>query len=233
MKYVLLFCGTQEDADAFGALSPDDLRARYAQVGAWFAEHRARIGPTNQLQGPETATSVRFGPGGPPVVTDGPFLEGKERPSGAAARPGSEHLWNHVEIAEACQLLVRAGAMRRPGPYQLQAAIIACHAEAPSWAETDWLQIVLLYDGLLRHTPSPVIRLHRAIAVGHVFGAAAALDEVDALAADLRGYHLFHATRAELLRTLGRTAEAREADEQALRLTDNPAERALLELRLA
>src|SRR5678815_5027101 len=78
MKYVLLFCGTQEDAAAFAALSPDDLRARYAQVGAWFAEHRSKIGATGQLQGPETATSVRFGPDGPPVVTDGPFLEGKE-----------------------------------------------------------------------------------------------------------------------------------------------------------
>jgi predicted RNA polymerase sigma factor len=79
---------------------------------------------------------------------------------------------------------------------------------------------------------SPVIRLHRAIAVRHVFDAATALREVDTLAADLRAYHLFHATRAELLRTLGRTVEAREADEQALRLTENPAERALLEQRL-
>jgi hypothetical protein len=78
MKYVLLFCGTDDDAAAFAALSPDELRARYAQVGAWFAEHRSKLGPSNQLQGPETATSVRFGPDGPPVVTDGPFLEGKE-----------------------------------------------------------------------------------------------------------------------------------------------------------
>ena len=78
MKYVLLFCGTDEDAAAFAALTPDELRARYAEVGAWFAEHQAKIGPSNQLQGPETATSVRFGLEGPPVVTDGPFLEGKE-----------------------------------------------------------------------------------------------------------------------------------------------------------
>jgi hypothetical protein len=84
MKYVLLFCGTAEDAAAFEALSPDELRTRYAQVSAWFAEHRSKMGPTNQLQGPETATSVRFGPDGPPVVTDGPFLEGKESIGGYA-----------------------------------------------------------------------------------------------------------------------------------------------------
>jgi hypothetical protein len=84
MKYVLLFCGTGEDAAAFAALSPDELRARYAQVGAWFAEHRSKIGPNNQLQGPETATSVRFGPEGSAVVTDGPFLEGKEGIGGYA-----------------------------------------------------------------------------------------------------------------------------------------------------
>jgi hypothetical protein len=84
MKYVLLFCGTDEDAAAFAALSPDELRARYAEVGAWFAEHRSQIGSTNQLQGPETATSVRFGVKGPPVVTDGPFLEGKEGIGGYA-----------------------------------------------------------------------------------------------------------------------------------------------------
>jgi RNA polymerase sigma-70 factor (ECF subfamily) len=141
-------------------------------------------------------------------------------------------LWNRGEIADACGLLARAGRLRRPGPYQLQAAIIACHAEAPTWAGTDWLQILLLYDALLGYAPSPVIRLHRAIAFGEVFGSAAALTEVDGLADSLSGYHLYHATRAELLRDLGRGAEARSADEQAFRLTANPAERALLEQRL-
>ena len=84
MKYVLLFCGTDEDAAAFAALTPDELRARYAEVGAWFAEHASKIGPSNQLQAPETATSVRFGVDGPPVVTDGPFMEGKEAIGGYA-----------------------------------------------------------------------------------------------------------------------------------------------------
>ena len=84
MKYVLLFCGDDEDAAAFAAMTPDELRARYEQVGAWFAEHRAKIGATNYLQGPETATSVRFGLDGPPLVTDGPYLEGKESIGGYA-----------------------------------------------------------------------------------------------------------------------------------------------------
>jgi RNA polymerase sigma factor (sigma-70 family) len=140
--------------------------------------------------------------------------------------------WDRAEIADACALLVRAGRLRRPGPYQLQAAIIACHAEAASWAETDWPQILLLYDALLAHAPSPVIRLHRAIAFGNVFGPAAALGEVDALAGQLDGYHLYHATRAELLRNVGRDDAARRADAEAYRLTSNPAERALLEQRL-
>ena len=84
MKYVLLFCGSAEDAAAFEAMSPDELRERYAEVGAWFAEHRSRIGGANQLQGPQAATSVRFGADGPPVVMDGPYLEGKEAIGGYA-----------------------------------------------------------------------------------------------------------------------------------------------------
>jgi RNA polymerase sigma-70 factor (ECF subfamily) len=141
--------------------------------------------------------------------------------------------WNHAEIAAAADLVVRAAQKRRPGPYQIQAAIVACHAEAPSWEATDWPQILLLYDALLGHQPSPVIRLHRAIALGQVLGPRAALDETDALARDLDRYHLYHAIRAEFLRELGDLARARLADERALGLTANPAERALLEQRLA
>ena len=84
MKFVLLFCGTDEDAAAFAALTPEQLRERYAQVGAWFGEHRSKIVASGQLQGPDTATSVRFGLSGGPVVTDGPFLEGKEQIGGYA-----------------------------------------------------------------------------------------------------------------------------------------------------
>jgi RNA polymerase sigma-70 factor (ECF subfamily) len=142
-------------------------------------------------------------------------------------------LWDHAAIAAAADLVVRAARMRRPGPYQIQAAIVACHAEARSWPDTDWPQILLLYDALTVHLPSPVVALHRAIAHGQVAGPAAALADLDTLGGTLGAYHLFHATRAQLLRELGRAAEARRADEQALGLTGNPAERALLEQRLA
>jgi RNA polymerase sigma factor (sigma-70 family) len=141
--------------------------------------------------------------------------------------------WDHEAIAAAIRLVEQAGAMRRPGPYQLQAAIAACHAEAPSWAATDWRQIVVLYDLLLRMSPSPVVRLNRAVALRWVAGSEAALAEVDALAGALDGYHLFHAARAELLEELGRGEEARAAEVRALCLTANRAERALLERRLA
>jgi RNA polymerase sigma-70 factor (ECF subfamily) len=141
--------------------------------------------------------------------------------------------WDKASIAAAADLVVRAAQMGRPGPYQIQAAIVACHAEAASWESTDWLQILLLYDALLRHQDSPVIRLHRAIALGQVLGSRAALAEIDELAGELDGYYLYHATRAELLRRLGAGEQARLADERALGLTGNPAERALLEQRLA
>jgi RNA polymerase sigma-70 factor (ECF subfamily) len=140
--------------------------------------------------------------------------------------------WDGAGIAAAAELVVRALKMGRPGPYQVQAAIAACHAEARSWAETDWPQIVLLYGRLLRLAPSPVVRLNRAIATSHVRGPQASLAEVEALAHELGRYHLYHATRAALLRRLDRPHEARAADLAALELTANPAERALLEDRL-
>jgi RNA polymerase sigma-70 factor (ECF subfamily) len=142
-------------------------------------------------------------------------------------------LWNREVIAASSQLLLEALAQGRPGPYQLQAAIAACHAEAESWATTDWRQILLLYDALLRLTPTAVVRLNRAIARSPGVGPAEALVEVENLEPALRGYHLFHATRGELLRRLGRAEEARFADARALELTRNPAERRLLEERLA
>src|SRR5258708_36406892 len=136
--------------------------------------------------------------------------------------------WDHAAIADGVALLERAGRMRRSGPYQLQAAIAACHAEAASWEETDWTQIFMLYEGLARVTGSSVVRLNRAIALSHVAGPARALAEVDEMADELDRYHLFHSTRAWLLRQLERDEEARDADRRALTLTENPAERALL-----
>jgi RNA polymerase sigma-70 factor (ECF subfamily) len=140
--------------------------------------------------------------------------------------------WDHPAIAAASALVVQALAQRRPGPYQIQAAIAACHAEAPTWAATDWPQICLLYGQLMRLTPSPVVRLNATIAWRYLVGPAAALAVVEALAPDLAHYHLYQATRADLLRALDRPDEARAADAQALALATNAAERALLEERL-
>ncbi|MER5622154.1 sigma-70 family RNA polymerase sigma factor [Streptosporangium sp. NPDC002544] len=141
--------------------------------------------------------------------------------------------WDHHAIEQATALLTRAAlAHRRPGPYQVQAAIVACHAEATVFADTDWAQILVLYDMLLHLAPSPITRLQRAIARRHVHGAAAALPEVDALEHDLTSYALWHATRAELLRELGEAEQARACDKRALELTANPAQQALLTERL-
>ena len=141
-------------------------------------------------------------------------------------------LWDHAAIADAIQLLERAGAMRASGPYQLQGAVAALHSEATSWEETDWHQIVLLYDALLTFTDTPVVRLNRAVALSHFAGPEIALGEVNDLAIALAGYHLFHSTRAELLDRLGEPALAREARLRALELCQNPAERSLLERKL-
>jgi len=141
--------------------------------------------------------------------------------------------WDRDKIDDGIALVARFLPAGRPGPYQLQALIALAHADAPSWDETRWPDIVQIYDRLLEFGDSPVIRLNRSIAVWHVAGAERALRELEPLADDLDAYHLFHATRAELLRDLGRGAEARDADRRALELTENPAERALLERRLS
>lgn len=155
-------------------------------------------------------------------------------PLGALVRIGDQDrsTWDRELIADAGRQIKVAAAMGRPGPYQLQAAIAAVHAEAPSWAETDWEDIAALYELLLLHQATPVVRLNRAIAVSHLAGPAAALALVETLADSLDGYHLWHATRGELLFRLGREAEARQARRRALQLTANPAERGLLERAL-
>ena len=142
-------------------------------------------------------------------------------------------LWNREQIADGVRTLEAAALLRRPGPYQLQAAITAVHAEASTWERTDWEQIVRLYDRLLRMADSPVVRLNRAVALSHVAGAEAALGEVNDLAMALDEYHLFHATRAELLDELGERSLARQARLRALELCRNPAERTLLERKLS
>ncbi|TNU73970.1 RNA polymerase sigma factor [Miniimonas arenae] len=149
-------------------------------------------------------------------------------------RDQDRSLWDRRAIDQAGKDLQRAAALRSPGPYQLQAAIAMCHAEAPSWSQTDWRQIATLYGLLTDIDPSPVVRLNASIALAQLGPGQAerALAEVEALGAHLAGYHLLHATRAELLRLLGRPAEAAAADRQALALTSNDAERRLLQTRL-
>jgi RNA polymerase sigma-70 factor (ECF subfamily) len=140
--------------------------------------------------------------------------------------------WDGGRIGHATQLLERALRMGRPGPYQLQAAIVAVHAGAPSYAETDWSEIIALYDALMRQQPTPVVALNRSLALAELHGPEAALREIEPLGERLAGYHLYHAARGELLRRLGRGAEAAEAIQRALALTENPAERQLLQKRL-
>ena len=120
-----------------------------------------------------------------------------------------------------------------PGPYVLQAAIACVHAEAAGAADTDWLQIVELYGALWTMHRSPVIALNRAVAIAEAHGAATGLQLVEVLADSLEGYHLFHATRADLLRRLGRRAEAADAYRAALARAENEAERRFISRRLA
>ncbi|MEA2652549.1 MAG: hypothetical protein QOI85_2270 [Chloroflexota bacterium] len=141
-------------------------------------------------------------------------------------------LWNRAAIGGAIELLRRSERMGRPGTYQLQAAILGVHATSPAWQATSWATIVPLYDALYRIEPTPVVALNRALALAERDGPAEALAAIEPLAPRLDGYHLFHAARAELLRRVGRPAEALDADTRALGLTENPAERRLLEMRI-
>jgi RNA polymerase sigma-70 factor (ECF subfamily) len=143
--------------------------------------------------------------------------------------------WNRELIAEGVALVERALGTRRFGPYSVQAAIAAVHAEAPSARETDWQQIVALYDVLARLDPSPVVELNRAVALAMRDGPAAGLPAVDAVLArgELKDYHLAHAARADLCRRLGRRADARASYERALALARQEPERRFIQQRLA
>ena len=141
-------------------------------------------------------------------------------------------LWRRDLTSDAIRLIERAAAAGEPGPYQIEAAIAACHAEAASFINTDWPQIVALYDMLIQLAPSPVAQMSRAIALRYVEGPQRALDELNSLEADLTGYHLFHAARGEMLIELGEVELARAARERALRPSRNAAERHLMFRRL-
>jgi RNA polymerase sigma-70 factor (ECF subfamily) len=144
-------------------------------------------------------------------------------------------LWNQSQITEGVSLVQRALSTGQVGPYTIQAAIAAVHAQASSPAATDWAQIVQLYDMLLQAHPSPVIELNRAVAVAMRDGPITGLALIDAILApgELENYHLAHAARADLCRRLGRTSEARAAYERALSLAQQEPERRFLEKRLS
>lgn len=145
------------------------------------------------------------------------------------------NLWNHPQIAEASQLIQRALSMGGFGVYSVQAAIAAVHAEAPSYADTDWAEIVGLYDLLLRLSPSPVVELNRAVALSMRDGASVGLQAIEAISArgELQGYYLLHAARAEFYCQLGQLDSAKDAYEQALALTQQEPERRFLLSKLA
>jgi RNA polymerase sigma-70 factor (ECF subfamily) len=163
--------------------------------------------------------AARFSPDGEPIL-----LEQQDREK-----------WDQVQIRRGIRLLERALRVRRAGPYQLQASIAALHAEARAASETDWPQIVAIYDRLLCLTTSPVIELNRAAAVAMAEGPAAGLALLDRLDAEgsLASYHLLYAARADLLRRLGRLPEAADAYERALALAGTDSDRAFLMGRLA
>jgi len=143
-------------------------------------------------------------------------------------------LWDDEAIAAGDDVLNAALRMGRPGPFQIQAAIAACHAQAARASETDWAEIAALYDQLLAIMPSPVVELNLAVAVSMVEGPEAGLERLSAIDADgaLAGYYLLAATRADLLRRLERPLDAAEAYRQALGLVTTDAERRFLQLRI-
>jgi RNA polymerase sigma-70 factor, ECF subfamily len=142
--------------------------------------------------------------------------------------------WNHVQIAEGSEILERALRHRRAGPFQIQAAIAACHATAPTMDQTDWPQIAGLYERLALVAPSTIVELNRAVAIGMADGPHAALPLVEAITrtGQLDTYYLLHATRADLLRRAGRGFEARDSYRAALDLAPTEAERRFLRSRL-
>jgi RNA polymerase sigma-70 factor (ECF subfamily) len=226
---------------------PDRLRAVLAVVYLVFNEGYAASGGERLVREDLCAEAIRLGRLLVELMPDEPEVLGllalmllveSRRPARTTADGGLVLLadqdrsrWDPALVAEGQALVRRCLRRGRPGPYQLQAAINAVHSDAPTAEATDWRQIVALYDQLLAVAPSPVVALHRAVAVAEVDGPAAGLQLVDGL--DLGDHHLFHAVRADLLRRLGRTAEARPAYDAAIDRAGNAAERAFLQRRRA
>jgi RNA polymerase sigma-70 factor (ECF subfamily) len=226
---------------------PDRLRSVLAVVYLIFTEGHTATSGDRLVREDLCAEAIRLGRLLAELMPDEPEVTGllalmllTHARRAARVGPGGHlvlladqdrSLWDRDLIADGHELVRRCLRRNQPGPYQLQAAINAVHSDAPTAADTDWRQIVALYDQLLAVAPSPVVALNRAVAVAEVEGPAAGLALVDDL--DLTHHHVFHAVRADLLRRLGRRAEAAAAYAAAIELTTSAPERAFLERRRA
>jgi RNA polymerase sigma-70 factor, ECF subfamily len=225
---------------------PERLHAVLAVVYLIFNEGYAASGGEALVRDDLCAEAIRLGRVLYALMPDEPEAAGllalmllvdarrptRTTPSGDLVRLADQDRtrWDRAKIAEGQELVRRCVRRDAPGPYQLQAAINAVHSAAPDAASTRWDHVLTLYDQLLQLAPTPVVALHRAVAVAEVHGAARALGEVDVLAPDLAAHdHLYHAVRADLLRRLGRRDEASDAYDEAIAHAGNAAERAFLE----
>jgi len=211
--YLIFTEGHTASTDGAGLLRVDlcDEAIRLARVlAALMPDEPEVLGMLALLLLTHARSAARTAPGQPLVL-----LPDQDR-----------SLWDQALISEGQRLVRRCLRRNQPGPYQVQAAIAAVHSDAKTAAQTDWKQILDLYDHLLAIAPTPVVELNRAVAVAEVRGAAAGLAVLDGL--DLPDYYLFHAVRADLLRRLGRTSEAASSYDAALALVANEAEREFL-----
>lgn len=222
LQVIYLIFNEGYSASSGGSLTRHDLSGEAIRLGRLLTEllpEPEAIGLLALMLLHDSRRTTRTSPTGDLIL-----LENQDR-----------SLWNRDQITEGVSLVARVLSPGQVGPYTIQAAIAAAHAQAPSATATSWVQIVTLYDLLFQAHPSPIIELNRAVAVAMRDGPTAGLILIDAILArgDLRNYHLAHAARADLCRRLGRTAEARVSYERALSLTQQEPERRFLRRRLS